>query len=182
MARAYDAISEELADFIAAQHMFFVATAPSGHQGRVNLSPKGLDTFAVLDANTVAYLDLTGSGVETIAHLRDNGRITIMFCAFEGKPNIVRLYGRGDVIPVGEREGDALLPRFGSYPGARSVIRVRVDRVSTSCGYGVPLLEYEGERDQLLKFAERRGPDGLVDYRAEKNTASIDGLPGLAAP
>jgi hypothetical protein len=182
MARAYDAISEELADFIAAQHMFFVATAPSGHQGRVNLSPKGLDTFAVLDANTVAYLDLTGSGVETIAHLRDNGRITIMFCAFEGKPNIVRLYGRGEVIPVGEREGDALLPRFGSYPGARSVIRVRVDRVSTSCGYGVPLLEYEGERDQLLKFAERRGPDGLVDYRAEKNTASIDGLPGLAAP
>lgn len=182
MARAYDAISEELADFIAAQHMFFVATAPSGHQGRVNLSPKGLDTFAVIDANTVAYLDLTGSGVETIAHLRDNGRITIMFCAFEGKPNIVRLYGRGEVIPVGEREGDALLPRFGSYPGARSVIRVRVDRVSTSCGYGVPLLEYEGERDQLLKFAERRGPDGLVDYRAEKNTASIDGLPGLAAP
>jgi hypothetical protein len=182
MAHAYDAISDELADFIAAQHMFFVATAPSGHQGRVNLSPKGLDTFAVLDANTVAYLDLTGSGVETIAHLRDNGRITIMFCAFEGKPNIVRLYGRGEVIPVGEREGDALLPRFGSYPGARSVIRVRVDRVSTSCGYGVPLLEYEGERDQLLKFAERRGPDGLVDYRAEKNTASIDGLPGLAAP
>jgi hypothetical protein len=181
MARAYDAISDELADFIAAQHMFFVATAPSGHQGRVNLSPKGLDTFAVLDANTVAYLDLTGSGVETIAHLRDNGRITIMFCAFEGKPNIVRLYGRGEVIPVGEREADALLPRFGSYPGARSVIRVRVDRVSTSCGYGVPLLEYEGERDQLLKFAERRGPDGLVDYRAEKNTASIDGLPGLAA-
>jgi hypothetical protein len=162
--------------------MFFVATAPSGHQGRVNLSPKGLDTFAVLDANTIAYLDLTGSGVETIAHLRDNGRITIMFCAFEGKPNIVRLYGRGEVIPVGEGEGDALLSRFGSYPGARSVIRVRVDRVSTSCGYGVPLLEYEGERDQLLKFAERRGPDGLVDYRAEKNTASIDGLPGLAAP
>jgi hypothetical protein len=181
MGRVYDAISDELADFISVQHMFFVATAPSGHDGRVNLSPKGLDTFAILDANTVAYLDLTGSGVETIAHLRDNGRITIMFCAFEGKPNIVRLYGRGEVLPISEREADALLPRFGSYPGARSVIRVRVDRVSTSCGYGVPLLEYEGERDQLLQFAERRGPDGLVEYRSAQNTASIDGLPGLDA-
>jgi Pyridoxamine 5'-phosphate oxidase len=181
MGRVYDAISDELADFISVQHMFFVATAPSGHDGRVNLSPKGLDTFAILDANTVAYLDLTGSGVETIAHLRENGRITIMFCAFEGKPNIVRLYGRGEVLPIGEREADALLPRFGSYPGARSVIRVRVDRVSTSCGYGVPLLEYEGERVQLLEFAERRGPDGLVEYRSAKNTASIDGLPGLDA-
>jgi hypothetical protein len=181
MARVYDAISHELADFIAAQHMFFVATAPSGHQGRVNLSPKGLDTFAVLDANTVAYLDLTGSGVETIAHLRDNGRITIMLCAFDGKPNIVRLYGRGEVLPIGERDADALLSHFGSHAGARSVIRVRVDRVSTSCGYGVPLFEYEGERDQLLKFAERRGPRGLVEYRAEQNTVSIDGLPGLDA-
>ena len=182
MGRVYDAISDELADFISVQHMFFVATAPSGRGGRVNLSPKGLDTFAILDANTVAYLDLTGSGVETIAHLRDNGRITIMFCAFEGKPNIVRLYGRGEVLPIGELEADRLLPRFGSYPGARSVIQVGVDRVSTSCGYGVPLLEYEGDRDQLLEFAERRGPEGLVEYRAEKNAASIDGLPGLAAP
>ena len=179
MARAYDAISDELADFIAAQHVFFVATAPSGHDGHVNVSPKGLDTFAVLDPNTVAYLDLTGSGVETVAHLRENGRITIMFCAFDGKPNIVRLYGRGDVLPIGDTEADALLPRFGSYPGARSVIRVSVDRVSTSCGYGVPLLEYEGERDELRKFAERRGPDGLVQYRAEKNAASIDELPGF---
>jgi hypothetical protein len=179
MARAYDAISDELADFIGAQHVFFVATAPSGHDGHVNVSPKGLDTFAVLDPNTVAYLDLTGSGVETVAHLRENGRITIMFCAFDGKPNIVRLYGRGDVLPIGDTEADALLPRFGSYPGARSVIRVSVDRVSTSCGYGVPLLEYEGERDELRKFAERRGPDGLVQYRAEKNAASIDELPGF---
>jgi Pyridoxamine 5'-phosphate oxidase len=178
MARAYDAISDELAAFIAAQPVFFVATAPVDG-GHVNLSPKGLDTFAVLDANTVAYLDLTGSGVETIAHVRENGRITIMFCAFDGKPNIVRLYGRGDVLPVGEREADALLPWFGSYPGVRSVIRVHLERVSTSCGYGVPLFRYEGERDQLIKFAERRGPEGLVEYREEKNAASIDGLPGL---
>ena len=180
MGRVLDAITDELAAFIAAQRVFFVATAPTDG-GHVNVSPKGLDTFAVLDPNTVAYLDLTGSGVETIAHVRENGRITIMFCAFDGKPNIVRLYGRGEVLPIGEAEADDLLPRFGEYPGARSVIRVQVDRVSTSCGYGVPLLEYEGERDELMKFAERRGPDGLVEYRAEKNSASIDGLSGLDA-
>ena len=180
MARVLDAITDELVAFIGAQRVFFVATAPTDG-GHVNVSPKGLDTFAVLDANTVAYLDLTGSGVETVAHLRENGRITIMFCAFDGKPNIVRLYGRGEVLSLGEPEADALLPRFGEYPGARSVIRVQVDRVSTSCGYGVPLLSYEGERDQLLQFAERRGPDGLVEYREEKNAVSIDGLPGLGA-
>jgi hypothetical protein len=180
MGRVLDAITDELAVFIAAQRVFFVATAPTDG-GHVNVSPKGLDTFAVLDANTVAYLDLTGSGVETVAHLRENGRITIMFCAFDGNPNIVRLYGRGEVLSIGEPEAGALLPRFGAYPGARSVIRARVDRVSTSCGYGVPLLGYEGERDQLLQFAERRGPDGLVEYREEKNAVSIDGLPGLSA-
>ena len=180
MGRVLGVITDELAAFIAAQRVFFVATAPTDG-GHVNVSPKGLDTFAVLDANTVAYLDLTGSGVETVAHVRENGRITIMFCAFDGKPNIVRLYGRGEVLPLGEPEADALLPRFGEYPGARSVIRVEVDRVSTSCGYGVPLLSYEGERDQLLQFAERRGPDGLVEYREEKNAVSIDGLPGLGA-
>jgi len=179
MGRVLDAISDELAGFIARQHVFFVATAPSDG-GHVNVSPKGLDTFAVLDPDTVAYLDLTGSGVETIAHLRENGRITVMFCAFDGNPNIVRLYGRGEVLAVGEPEADALLSRFGSYPGARSVIRVRVDRVSTSCGYGVPLMTYEGERDQLTTWAERRGPAGLVAYRDEKNAVSIDGLPGLA--
>jgi Pyridoxamine 5'-phosphate oxidase len=180
MGRVFDAITDELAAFIAAQRVFFVATAPTDG-GHVNLSPKGLDTFAVLDPKTVAYLDLTGSGIETVAHLRENGRITIMFCGFDGKPNIVRLYGQGEVLPTGEPETDALLPRFGSYPGARSVIRVGVDRVSTSCGYGVPLLHYEGERDQLTTWADRRGPDGLVEYRGEKNAVSIDGLPGLSA-
>ena len=179
MGRVLEAITDELAGFIAVQRVFFVATAPTDG-GHVNLSPKGLDTFAVLDPNTVAYLDLTGSGIETVAHLRENGRITIMFCAFDGKPNIVRLYGRGEVLAIGELDADALLPRFGSYPGARSVIRVHVDRVSTSCGYGVPRLTYDGERDQLTTWAERRGPDGLVGYREEKNAASIDGLPGLA--
>ena len=178
MGRVLDAITDELAAFIAAQRVFFVATAPTDG-GHVNLSPKGLDTFAVLDPNTVAYLDLTGSGVETIAHLRENGRITFMFCAFDGKPNIVRLYGRGEALPTGEPEADTLLPRFGEYPGVRSVIRVQVDRVATSCGYGVPLLSYEGERDQLTTWADRRGPAGLVEYREEKNVVSIDGLRGL---
>jgi hypothetical protein len=180
MGRVLEAITDELAEFIGAQRVFFVATAPTDG-GHVNVSPKGLDTFAVLDPNTVAYLDLTGSGVETVAHLRENGRITIMFCAFDGKPNIVRLYGHGEVLPIGEPSADALLPRFGAYPGARSVICVQVDRVSTSCGYGVPLLSYEGERDQLTTWADRRGPDGLVEYREEKNAVSIDGLPGLSA-
>ena len=180
MGLVLDGITDELTAFIAAQHVFFVATAPTDG-GHVNVSPKGLDTFAVLDPKTVAYLDLTGSGVETIAHLRQNGRITIMFCAFDGKPNIVRLYGHGEVLPVRGREADALLARFGEYPGTRSVIRVQVDRVSTSCGYGVPRMRHEGERDQLTAWAQRRGPDGLVAYRQEKNAVSIDGLPGLAA-
>ena len=184
MGKVYAELDERLRNFISRQPVFFVATAPcltpDGEGGHVNLSPKGLDTFAVLDRTTIAYLDLTGSGVETIAHLRDNGRITIMFCAFDGKPNILRLYGRGEVLAIGQPEADELMPRFGTYPGARSVIRVRVDRVSTSCGYGVPRFSYEGERDQLTAWADRRGPDGLVEYREEKNAVSIDGLPGLA--
>jgi predicted pyridoxine 5'-phosphate oxidase superfamily flavin-nucleotide-binding protein len=177
MGRVHDAISDELAAFLEAQPVFFVATAPV--DGHVNLSPKGLDTFTVIDSHTVAYLDLTGSGVETIAHLRENGRITLMFCAFEGAPNIVRLYGRGDVLPVGEPEGDVLVDRFPPIVGARSVIRVTVERVSTSCGYGVPLMRHEGARSRLVEWAEARGPEGLASYRSERNAVSIDGLPGL---
>ncbi|MGH9048283.1 MAG: pyridoxamine 5'-phosphate oxidase family protein [Acidimicrobiia bacterium] len=177
MGRVLDAISDDLAAFLEAQPVFFVATAPT--DGRVNLSPKGLDSFRVLDSTTVAYLDLTGSGVETIAHLRENGRITLMFCAFEGAPNIVRVYGRGEVLAVGEAEGDALLGEFPTIVGARSVIRVAVERVATSCGYGVPLMRYEGPRSRLIEWAEARGPEGLAAYRSEKNALSIDGLPGV---
>ena len=181
MGKLYEAIDDRLREFILGQAVFFVATAPSGPDGHVNVSPKGMKgCLAVLDEHRVAYLDYTGSGAETIAHLRDNGRITIMFCAFDGKPNIVRLYGRGEVLAIGEPEADALLPRFGEYPGARSVIQVSVERVSTSCGYGVPSFSYEHDRDQLTTWAERRGADGLVEYREEKNAVSIDGLPGLA--
>ena len=157
-------ISPALAEWITRQHVFFVGTAPSGDDGHVNVSPKGHDTFRVLGPNRVAYLDLTGSGVETIAHLRDNGRITVMFCSFEGPPRIVRLYGRGDVIEPGDarlrRGGRALRRRC---PGTRSCIVVDVDRVADSCGYAVPLMAFVGDRDRLIEWAERKGADGLVD-------------------
>jgi predicted pyridoxine 5'-phosphate oxidase superfamily flavin-nucleotide-binding protein len=174
-----DAITPEISAFITDQHLFFVATAASGPEGRVNLSPKGLDTFAVIDDHTVAWLDLTGSGIETVAHLRDNGRITLMFCAFEGKPNIVRLYGRGEAIAVDDPAAAPILARFPSRPGARTVVRVAVEHVSTSCGYAVPLMTFVGERPTLDEWAERRGPDGIASYWTEKNATSIDGLPGL---
>ncbi len=179
MGQVYDAIDDRTAAFIAAQRVYFVATAPLAADGHVNLSPKGLDTFAVLDPHTVAYLDLTGSGVETIAHLRENGRITICFAAFEGPPKIVRLYGRGTVIAAGDAEFAALAARFPAYIGARSVIRVTVERVADSCGYAVPEYAFVRERQQLVQWAERKGLDGVRTYQDERNGASIDGLPGL---
>ena len=179
MGRVLEEITREITEFLVAQPVFFVATAPSTPDGHLNCSPKGLETFSVLGPREVAYLDLTGSGAETIAHLRDNGRITLMFCAFEGKPNIVRLYGRGEVLPISGRDATPLRCRFPPLPGARSVIRVDVTRVSTSCGYGVPRLHHEGERSQLLDWARRKGDEGLREYRADTNVRSIDGLPAL---
>jgi hypothetical protein len=181
MGQVYDAIDDRIADFIRAQRIFFVATAPLG-AGHINLSPKGLDTFAVVDPHTVAYLDLTGSGVETIAHLRQNGRITICFCAFEGPPKIVRLYGRGTVVAAGDPGFEALAERFPPHVGVRSVIRVAVERVADSCGYGVPEYAFAGQRRQLAQWAERKGAEGVRAYRLEKNRTSIDGLPGLDGP
>jgi len=179
MGKTYDGIDERMATFLRAQHVFFVGTAPGGGDGHVNVSPKGLDTFRILDPTTVAYLDLTGSGVETIAHLRDNGRITLLFCAFEGPPRIVRLYGRGEVLRPGDADFADLAAQFPALPGMRSVIRVRLDRISDSCGYAVPRYRYAGERDQLIDWAERKGDDGIVDYQQDRNARSIDGLPGL---
>lgn len=175
-------IDSEVEQFILQQHVFFVATAPIAPEGHVNLSPKGLDSFRVLDRRTVAYLDLTGSGVETIAHLKENGRITLMFCAFEGKPKIVRLYGRGEVLEPGHPEFGCLRVHFPSLPGARAIIRVRVEQVSQSCGYGVPLYQYVGQRRDLLLWADRKGSSGLRDYQLRHNQRSIDGLPGLSLP
>lgn len=179
MGRVLEAIDDELAAWMEAQPVYFVATAPSGDGGHVNLSPKGYDSLRVLDERTVAYLDLTGSGVETIAHLRQNGRITVMCCAFEGTPRIVRCHGRGTVVLPGAAGFDELVERFPALPGVRSVIRVDVDRVSSSCGFGVPLMELVGPRETLVSWAERKGDGGIADYWATRNATSIDGLPGV---
>ena len=179
MGKVFDGIDAGLAAWIGAQHMFFVATAPRGDSGHVNLSPKGLDSLAILGPRRIAYLDLVGSGAETIAHLRENGRITLMFCAFEGLPRIVRLYGRGEVVEPGDAAFAELVARFPSQASTRSVICVELTRIADSCGYGVPLLRYEGERSQLGDWAERKGPEGLRTYQLERNRASLDGLPAL---
>jgi hypothetical protein len=178
MGKALDALDAKLTEWIGAQHVFFVATAPSDG-GHVNLSPKGHDSLRVLDPTTVAYLDLTGSGAETIAHTRQNGRITLMFCAFEGPPLILRLFGVGEAHPVGSARFDELAAHFPAIPGARSIISVAIDRVQTSCGYSIPFMDYRDDRPTLRQWAERKGDDGLREYWADKNVESIDGLPAL---
>jgi len=161
--------------------MFFVATAPSGNDGHVNLSPKGYDTLRVLAPDRVAYLDLTGSGVETIAHVRENGRITLMACAFSGNPRISRIYGRGTVHTLESPEFAALACEFPDLPGRRAIIDVAVDRVTTSCGYSVPLMDLVDDRERLLDWAQSKGDDGIAAYWGSKNVLSIDGLPGIDA-
>ena len=172
-------IDSQLADFIRAQKLFFVATAPLDRDGHVNVSPKGLDSLRILDERTVAYLDLTGSGAETIAHVRENERIVLMLCAFAGTPRIVRLHGRGEVVTPDRAEFHELRGLFPAVPGARSIIRVRCERISDSCGLAVPLYEFVGERDGLVRYAEKMGPEGMADYRRRKNARSLDGLPAL---
>lgn len=180
MGKVHERIDDRLRAFIEAQHVFFVATAPSGAGGHVNVSPKGIGgTFVVLDDHTVAYADVTASGAETIAHLRDNGRITLMFCAFDGPPTTVRLHGSGRAVTLYDTGFDALSGHFAETRGVRAVIVVDVERVSDSCGYGVPLMDYVGERDLLPPFMARKGPEGRADYRRLKNTVSIDGLPAF---
>ncbi len=180
MGSTYESIGDEIRNFVAEQHVFFVASAPS-EGGHVNLSPKGLDTFRIVDDHSVAYLDLTGSGAETAAHLRDNGRITLMFCAFAGRPRIVRFSGRGVVTTLGDADYEELAMHFANQPGARAVITVDVERIADSCGFSIPNLEYVGERDVLTKWAARQSPEQLDGYRREKNARSIDDLPALWA-
>ena len=180
MAKAYPVIDDRMAQFIRQQKMFFVATAPLRGEGHINLSPKGLDTLVLLDSTTVAYLVLTGSGIETIAHLRENRRIVIMLCAFEGPPKIVRLHGRGAVIERGSSAFAMLLARFPPHKGVRSIIRVKLERISDSCGYGVLLYQYAGERKQLIEWVRHKGPDGIREYQQKNNAVSIDGLAGLS--
>lgn len=179
MGRVYSEISEELVSWIEAQPMFFVATAVPESDTHVNLSPRGLDTFRVLDPSRVAWLDLTGSGVETIAHLKAGGRITLMFCAFEGSPQILRLYGHGRVHEPGDVDFDGLRTLFPEIPGERAIVDVAVHRVATSCGYGVPRMELSEPREELLVSAESKGPEKMARYRDRRNAQSIDGLPGM---
>lgn len=182
MGKVHERIDGRLRSFIEAQQVFFVATAPLSGEGRVNVSPKGIGgTFAVLGEHRVAYLDVTASGAETIAHLREpgNGRITLMFCAFTGPPNVVRLHGRGRVVSMYDEEYGTLLGHFTEHRGARAVIIVDVERISDSCGYGVPLMDYVGERDLLPPHMDRKGVDGRIAYRRKKNRVSIDGLPAF---
>lgn len=177
MAKFYDSITDNIQQFIEKQHMFFVATAPLTADGHVNLSPKGLDCFQVLSPNKVGYMDLVSSGNETSAHMHENGRITIMMCSFEGNPNILRLYGQGHTVLPNTQEWDELSPKFTIYPSTRQLIVMDVTKVQTSCGFGVPLFDYVGERDIHFEWAEKKGAAGIKQYRDEKNHVSLDGLP-----
>ena len=185
MAKVYDGISAKLASWIEAQPLFFVGTAPLAGDGLVNISPKGTcGTFKVLDEHTFSYLDLTGSGIETVAHLRENGRICVMFCAFDGAPKILRLHGTGRAVHPGAPSFEDALAVFGEAgasrrPQARSVIVVDVARVADACGFAVPKMALVQERDTLDSSAKTRGPEKLRRYRAERNATSLDGLPAL---
>jgi Pyridoxamine 5'-phosphate oxidase len=184
MARTYDVIDQALSEWLMAQPVFFVATAPLSGDGLVNCSPKGnRDEFVVVDERTVAYLDQTGSGVETIAHLRENGRIVVMFCAFAGAPRIVRLHGRGRTVLTDDPSFAGLARRFpgGAGVGVRSIIVTDVSRIADSCGYGVPFMSFEGHRPTMDQWSNRKGPEGIRNYWAEKNAKSIDQLEGLPA-
>jgi hypothetical protein len=180
MARTFDSIDDALRTWLEQQPVFFVATAPSGPDGHVNVSPKGYDSFRVLGPSRVAYLDLTGSGIETVAHVRDNGRVTVMFCAFEGPPRIVRLYGRATLHRPGDPTWDDLAGCFPTSRGQRSIIDIDVHRISSSCGFAVPFLSFDGERSRLADWADHRSPEEIEQYWHDKNQVSIDGLPGLA--
>ncbi len=179
MGKVFDEIGDELAAFIREQQMFFVGTAPLSGDGSINLSPKGLDTFRVLGSRSVGYLDLTGSGIETVAHLKENGRIVFMFCGFEGRPRILRLQGTGEVLEPGDDAFDSLRSQFPEIPGTRCIIRASIGRIADSCGWGVPQYAFRGHRDQLTRFAEQLGPEKIRAAQKAVNSVSIDGLPGL---
>lgn len=177
MGKFHESITPAHQEFIQKQHLFFVATAPLDASGHINISPKGLDTFRVLSEKKVAYLDFIGSGNETSAHTLENGRITLMFCAFQGPPNILRLYGKGYAVLPGTELWEVYAPHFESYPNTRQIIVADIDLVGTSCGYGVPLYTYTGERQIMFDWAAKKGEAGLSTYIQEKNLKSLDGLP-----
>lgn len=182
MAKLYDALDDRLTAFLSAQKVFFVGTAPLAADGHVNVSPKGLDSFRVLGPRTVGYVDFTGSGCETIAHLRESGRIVLLFCAFEGPPKILRLHGRGRVVERGDAEWAELAPRFPVRDGTRTILVVELTRICDSCGYSVPLMDFRAERRQLDDWVERKGPEGVAGHQRRYSARSIDGLPGMRSP
>ena len=175
MGKTYDSISDKHADFIIRQEMFFVATATA--ESRINVSPKGLDSLRIIEPGKVVWLNLTGSGNETAAHLMEDGRMTLMFCAFEGDPKVLRVYGRATSHREGSEEWDAHIGRFPGFAGARQIIVMDVEQVASSCGFGVPLFEYAGQRDMLPDWAEKKGSKGLEEFRQKRNRLSIDGKP-----
>lgn len=175
MGKLYTQLTDDLAQFIQRQKIFFVGTAAS--DGRVNVSPKGMDTLHIATENRVVWLNLTGSSNETAAHLRENDRITLMFCAFEEAPLILRLYGHARTFHPRDEEWDSLITLFPALPGARQIIDISVDLVQTSCGFGVPFFEFKADREQLEEWAEKKGPEGIRKYWEEKNQTSLDGRP-----
>ncbi len=182
MGKTYEKLDDKLVNFIKAQKMFFVATAPMLEDGHVNLSPKGYDSFKVLDEHTVAYLDMGGSGIETLAHVKENGRITIMFCAFEGKANILRLYGKATAINFDEAGFADMLALFPHYDHARTIFKINITRIQDACGWGVPFYEFKEERDQLKRYIDNYDKDEWIAHRRATNAKSIDGLEGLSRP
>ncbi|HSZ50153.1 MAG TPA: pyridoxamine 5'-phosphate oxidase family protein [Caulobacteraceae bacterium] len=181
MGQFYPCLDNRLIAFIRAQKVFFVATAPLAPDGHVNVSPKGYDSLAILDERTIAYADLGGSGIETHAHVRENGRITLMFCAFEGPANIVRVYGQGEVVSFDDPGFEAAMAAFPDVGRARGVITVHIELVADSCGWGVPFFEFKGEREQLRRWVEAKPFGEWAEHRRKANAASIDRLPGLNA-
>lgn len=177
MGKFLEIIDDKTRRFIEKQKIFFTASAPLAADGHINLSPKGIDTFRVLDERTVCYLDLTGSGNETAAHVAENGRLTIMFCSFSGAPQILRLYGRGEVVHRKSEKWAEFAASFADYPGVRQIIVLRVESLQTSCGFAVPKFDFKAERDELHQWAARKGEDGIETYWRDKNQTSIDGLP-----
>lgn len=179
MGKMFSSLDDRLTAFIAAQKIYFTATAPD--TGRINVSPKGIDSFRCLDHHTVAYLDLTGSGNEASAHLLQNRRMTIMFCSFDAQPLILRLYGQGRTVLPHDAEWNELSAHFTPTPGQRQIVVLDIESVQTSCGFGVPRFEFQEERPTLVDWCEKKGPDGMEQYRRDKNQISIDGLPARVA-
>ena len=182
MAKIYEELDDRLCQFIMNQKMCFVGSAPLAGNGLVNISPKGMDGLRILDSKTVAYLDLTGSGIESVAHVKENGRFVIMFCSFDTSPMILRLHGRAEVIERANEEWQQIRPLFAESRMARAIIKVSVSRISDSCGWGVPLYDYVGEREQFPRVAEQRSPEDIRASQLRNNMTSIDGLPGLSKP